>query len=287
MTPNTNREEQQQRVAEAVKKVSTEEGIAEWLRMRKIANIGRLSFRNQILVMTQAPHATMILTERAWEREGRKLLYGAWNKPIWILKPIIVTDQKPILDEDGEPTGKTTPVQHLVGWSDLKEYDLAQTDGKPVKQPTLRRLQGDSLATQWDSLVEWAKGRGWTVKVETLQPENLGGYCDTEAKCLVISDNKRDVNERVRVLIHELAHSHGIDYKKYARDDAEVIVEIAAALVLSDMGESIDGSAIYIAVWADGDLKMVQQRLQLADDIAKSIEKGINWTEDEEVQAAA
>jgi len=79
------------------------------------------------------------------------------------------------------------------------------------------------------------------------------------------------------VLAHEVAHAHGVDYKKYTRDEAEVIVELAAAIVQLGLGVTdLKSSAGYLAFWASGEVEKVRARLTEADQIARKMEAAIH-----------
>jgi hypothetical protein len=43
----------------------------------------------------------------------------------------------------------------------------------------------------------------------------------------IVVDDGQPANARVRVLIHEIAHAMGVDYRKHSRAQAEVIVDTA------------------------------------------------------------
>jgi antirestriction protein ArdC len=82
------------------------------------------------------------------------------------------------------------------------------------------------------------------------------------------------MNAEVRVLVHELAHAHGVTYKDYSREDAEVIVETAAVIVCGSLGLDTSGESIpYIAGWGErGDLAAIKQHAETVDKIARELE---------------
>lgn len=291
------RAEQVERVKAAVEAISTEDGFRRWLTVSTRGNIARFSFRNQMLVAYQNPKATYVLTYNAWANLGRQVQKG--QHAMYVLKPIIA--KVPVKDADGNPVmgenGKPLTRDQLVGWSDLAEFDITQTDGEPVHTPD-RELHGDDALVYQDGLVTYAEQLGYTVEFKDLEKPGLGGYCNTLTKAIVVNTHNgtaeekraRSGNERMSTLIHEIAHAHDIDYEHFTREDAEVIVEMTAALVLMTAGLSdIDACAEYIACWCRGDAKVVEARCALASKLASTIEKaaGIETAVTGEVAIAA
>ncbi len=66
-------------------------------------------------------------------------------------------------------------------------------------------------------------------------------------------------NAQLRTLIHECAHAPGIDYERYSRAQAEVIVDTVTYLAAASVGLAVDGETIpYVAGWGeDGALEGV------------------------------
>jgi hypothetical protein len=105
--------------------------------------------------------------------------------------------------------------------------------------------------------------------------ERAGGYCDGKARRIVVSPRLDSANARVRVLVHELAHAHGVSYKDYSRPAAEVVVETAATIVCGSLGLDTSGESIpYLAEWGEsGDLDAIRKHAEVVDSIAASIEQ--------------
>ena len=114
---------------------------------------------------------------------------------------------------------------------------------------------------------------GFSVDVEDL--EHAGGYCDAKAKRIVLASGLGSANAQVRVLVHELAHAHGVSYKDYGREDAEVIVETAAVIVCGALGLDTSGESIpYIAGWGEAnDLDAIRKHAETVDEIAGKLER--------------
>jgi hypothetical protein len=79
---------------------------------------------------------------------------------------------------------------------------------------------------------------------------------------------------RVRTLIHELAHALGVDYQRYSRAQAEVIVDTVTYLTTSSVGLAVDGETVpYVAGWGEtGALDAVTHFAETIDAIARRIE---------------
>src|SRR5207302_10183559 len=101
--------------------------------------------------------------------------------------------------------------------------------------------------------------------------EHAGGYCDVKAKRIVLSSELGSVNAQVRVLVHELAHAHGVGYTDYGREDAEVVVETAAVIVCGSLGLDTSGESIpYIAGWGEANgLAAIRKHAETVDAIAR------------------
>jgi hypothetical protein len=66
------------------------------------------------------------------------------------------------------------------------------------------------------------------------------GWCDPKVKRIVV-DASLPANAQVRVLVYELAHALGIDYREFGRERAEVIVDTVAFVVCGSVGLDVSG----------------------------------------------
>ena len=78
-------------------------------------------------------------------------------------------------------------------------------------------------------------------------------------------------------MIHECAHALGIDYERYPRAQAEVIVDTVTYVVCAGVGLAVDGESIpYVAGWGeDGALEAVTEFADTIDTIARRIEDAL------------
>ncbi len=101
-----------------------------------------------------------------------------------------------------------------------------------------------------------------------------GGWCDPKNKRIVI-DGDVPANAQLRTLIHECAHALGIDYQRYSRAQAEVIVDTVTLVAASGVGLSVDGETVpYVAGCGEsGALEAVTEFAETIDRIARQIEE--------------
>jgi hypothetical protein len=78
--------------------------------------------------------------------------------------------------------------------------------------------------------------------------------------------------------VHELAHAHGIDYQRFSRAEAELIVESVACIVCAGAGLDTSSESVpYLAGWNP---EQAVERIQLLtgtiDEIARRIERALD-----------
>lgn len=268
------RETQRQMIADAVARLKTSEGWINYI--TTAAKFYKYSFNNRILIALQNPEASKVAGGKAWPKNfNRKVTPEGYDSPIFILAPCIV-DQK---DENGKPimgdNGK--PKTFVPFYRSVKVYDISQTEGEDLPEIPLQPITGSSHLEYLYRAEAMATGMGYEVVYE--DTGDKGGYCDLKNKKIAVNIES-EVNGRVRTIIHELAHAHGIDYKDYTREQAEVIVESAAFMVCQSIGLDTAGMSVpYIASW-DGDekeqLKTLRVFADTIDTLATKIEEAIS-----------
>ncbi len=263
------RSEQREQVERAVRELLTSDGWRCWAETR--ATFHRYSFGNCLLIAQQAPQASQVAGFKAWQQLGRQVRKG--ERAIRIMAPMSVKER----DAAGDETGG-----RVVFFRAVPVFDVAQTDGEPLPEAPREPITGDSHERYIELLTAHAGSLGFTVERETLE-HGHGGYCDAKRRRIVIASDVDGANARVRVLVHELAHAHGVSYRDYSREQAEVIVETAAVIVCGSLGLDTSGESIpYIAEWGEnGDLDAIRQHAETVDTIARAIEQacGLNGGE--------
>jgi antirestriction protein ArdC len=253
------RAEAREQVERATRALLGSEGWQAWAQTR--ATFHRYSMGNTMLIALQRPDATQVAGFRAWQQLGRQVRKG--ERSIRIMAPMAVKER----DESGEETG-----ERVVFFRSVPVFDVSQTEGEPLPEPPCEPITGDSHARNIEQLEDHARSLGFTVEHEAL--EHAGGYCDAKARRIVVSSNVEAPNARVRILVHELAHAHGVGYADYGREDAEVLVETAAVIVCGALGLDTSGESIpYIAGWGEAnDLEAIGKHAATVDEIASAIE---------------
>ncbi len=262
------RRQDRERLQRAAEELLSSEGWARWVRVR--AMFHSYSAGNCMLIAVQC-HERRIVPERvagfrAWLKLGRCVRKG--EAGLRILAPVSVKER----DEGGEETG-----ERRVFFQTAFVFELSQTeplDGvEPVAlEPPSEPLTGDSHAHLLAPLQVFAESLGYAVSFEPIEG-SAGGWCDPKNKRIVV-DADVPANAQLRTLIHECAHALGIDYERYSRAQAEVMVDTVTLLAASSVGLAVDGETIpYVTGWGEhGALEAVTEFAETIDAIARRIE---------------
>ena len=257
-----------ERLRKAAQELLSSEGWARWVRARSMFRA--YSAGNCMLLALQC-HERGIAPEhiagfRTWLKLGRCVRKG--ERALRILAPVTVKER----DARGEETG-----ERHVFFRTAFVFELSQTEPLPGIEPTpleppSQPLSGDSHGHLLQPLERFARRLGYSVSYQEI-PGPAGGWCDARARQIVV-DAGAPTNCRVRTLIHECAHALGIDYERYSRAQAEVIVDTVTYVVCAGAGLAIDGEAIpYVAGWGEeGALEAVTDFAETIDTLARRIE---------------
>jgi antirestriction protein ArdC len=265
------RREQLDQLREATSALLTSDGWQGWLRTR--SRFHRYSLRNTLLIAFQCPHATHVAGFRKWLELGRCVRKG--EKAIRIFAPVRYRRLDTEQSDDNKEAG-----EQLVGFKLAAVFDVSQTEPLPNVDPTPldppgQPVTGDSHAELLAPLERHAAALGYTVSYEPL--DGRAGYCSAREARIVI-DTALPPNGKVTTLVHELAHAHGIDYQRFSRAEAELIVESVACIVCAGAGlDTSDESVPYLAGWNP---EQAVERIQLLtgtiDEIARRIEHALD-----------
>lgn len=159
-------------------------------------------------------------------------------------------------------------------------FELSQTEPLPGVEPVAlappsEPLTGESHAHLIGPLCGFAESLGYSVAFESI-PGSAGGFCDARDRRIVV-DEYVPANARVRTLVHECAHALGVDYDRYTRAQAEVIVDTVTFIVCAAAGLAVDGESVpYVAGWGEqGALKAVTRFAETMDQLARRIEDAV------------
>jgi N-terminal domain of anti-restriction factor ArdC/Putative metallopeptidase family (DUF6782) len=260
-----------ERLRKAAEELLSSEGWARWVRVRSMFRA--YSAGNCMLLAHQChergiePHR--VAGFRTWLKLGRCVRKG--ELALRILAPVTVKER----DARGEETG-----EGRVFFKTAFVFERSQTEplpgAEPVSlEPPSKPLSGDSHRHLLEPLREFAGSLGYAVSFAEI-PGSVGGFCDARAKRIVI-DSQMAANSQVRTLIHECAHALGIDYERYSRAQAEVIVDTGTFVVSARIGLAVDGESVpYVAGWGeDGALEAVSEFAETIDRVARRIEDAL------------
>jgi antirestriction protein ArdC len=266
-TARKRRADERERLRRAVAELSSEAGFRRWLEVR--AAMHDYSLHNTILIAMQRPDATQVAGYRTWQEFGRQVRRG--ERAIRILAP------RRVKVKDEESGGEA---QRLAGFIGVSVFDVSQTEGEPLGEPPRPApIEGDSHAELLEPLEALARGRGYEVARERL-PKGMGGYCDERRRRIALSESLAP-NGQVRTLLHELAHTYGVDYRHYERGVAEAIVEAATAIACRSLGLDTELASVpYIAGWAEGDAEVISEQAEAIDRIARELTEGASAKEE-------
>ena len=184
---------------------------------------------------------------RQWQKDfNRKVNKG--EKAMTILAPTFKTVVR--VDEETQEEIRT---QILNGFRAINVFELSQTSGEPIPQPTedheyksLKDLKAQDFAD--------ACG----VPVEFEDMVRMSGY--TDGKKIVVGTHNNDLG-RICTIFHELAHYHlhfnreGEELEVYKEDSTnlqELEAEAVAYMVSSALGIENEFSKKYISNWNKG-----------------------------------
>jgi N-terminal domain of anti-restriction factor ArdC len=263
-----------ERLRKAAQELLSSEGWARWVRVRSMFRA--YSAGNCMLLAYQCHERGIeprhIAGFRTWLKLGRCVRRG--ERALRILAPVSVKEH----DERGRETG-----ERRIFFKTAFVFELSQTEPLPGAEPVLLEppsepLSGNSHRHLLEPLREFAGSLGYTVSFEEITGA-AGGFCDARAKRIVV-DSTAPANAGVRTLIHECAHALGIDYERYSRARAEVIVDTATFVVSASVGLAVDGESVpYIAGWgAEGALEAVSEFAEVIDRVARRIEDALLGT---------
>jgi N-terminal domain of anti-restriction factor ArdC len=261
------------RIEQAARALLTSDGWQRWIKVRATNGLARYSLRNQMLIAIEC-HArgitpTYIAGFRAFLDLNRCVRKG--ETAIRILAPFTVKER----DADGEETGETRTFFRTV-----PVFDVSMTAPLPGKEPVplappSQPITGDSHHHLIAPLIAHASRLGYTVEIRDLPAGGPDGWCDPERRQIVVATGP--ANRRVRTLVHEIAHAHGLGYAEFGRERCEVLVDCVTYCVLGYVGLDVGGESIpYIAGWGeDGALDAIREYAATIDTVARRIEDAL------------
>jgi len=254
--------EAQKALETGVKNLVTSDGWQTYLKVQ--AKFHTYSFANVMWLMAQG-HARDVDVSRfagynTWKALGRQVKKGETS-----FKVLAPMGYKRVDESTGEESFR------LRGFKVVSTFDVSQTVGDDLPE-TSKLLEGtsDELKAAFAKLAGFSKSRGLTVEREALGGPN--GVFRRLNREIVVDSNLSDL-QALKTLCHETAHSlmHDTD-EAQARSTIEVEAESVAFVVMHALGlNSAEYSLGYVAGWAKGDMKLVQDVAVRVQKCAKQI----------------
>ena len=258
------------RLEEQLTQFANQEDFKRYLHF--MASMRQYSIDNQILVFMQDPKATYVAGFQAWKKHQRFVQKG--EKGIQIRAPIFeqhpVLDRatkKPVYDEKGNPKMDTV----LVRYKWVTVFDIAQTDGEPLK--VTRDFVNDRFQTDEDATALYENMKNYLTQYKQLNvaekaysiQEKGRGYYVPSTNEIVVNATENNPVAKLRTLIHEFAHAqlHGREghFNEASRAHKEAQAESVACATMAYLGfDTSHFSLGYIATWAK-DTDLMRQAL--------------------------
>jgi hypothetical protein len=245
------------------------DGWQRWVRARARNGLARYSLANLCLILLAKPDASFVAGFKAWLQLGYCVRKGERAIRIFAPMPIRLRDAR---DDEQDQRRLLFRVVSVFDRSQVAPLDGA--DPAPLEPPS-EPLSGSSHAHLLDPACAFVRELGYTVRLEPTPP-GVGGWCDRKAQTIVLDESAAG-NARLRTLIHETAHALGVDYQRFTREQAEVIVDTVTFIVCAGLGLAVGGESVpYVAGWGEsGALEAVTQFAQTIDDLARRIENAL------------
>lgn len=259
-----NRDDALQRVTETIQCL-TEDPDAWTAWAHTLQRFHKYSYQNALLIWNQAPEATYVAGYQTWKRLGRYVRKGEHG--ISIFAPIrrkvdpsetAHADQSDAHDAHDAQSAKP---RALAGFKITTVFDIRQTDGEPLSLPQPAPLTGDGYAEVLHALIPLCG-----VPVQFGDTGEAYGIWSPQHRTITLRANIAP-NHQLKSLIHEWAHSLGIDTVEAAAarhvGTEEIIAEATAATLSHLCGlDTAAYSAAYVGAWAQGDPQQVTQAAQ-------------------------
>jgi DNA primase len=245
------------RLRDAVDRLETGEQWQAWLAFAR--GFHRYSFNNVMLIFAQRPDATLVASYRTWAAKDRQVRKG--EKALRVLGPI--RRPVPLLDDQGHPVlddhGHPRQAHRVSGFRPVPVFDVSQTDGPPVPQPSRPELlSGDAPAGLWDALARDVAEHGYRLRRGDLEDLHGANGATLIASREIWVRHDVDAAQAVKTLAHELGH-----VLLHAAGDGgdgvacqgirEVEAESVAFLLCAAHGLAADSYTFpYVATWASG-----------------------------------
>lgn len=255
--------EAQKALQDGVANLVSTDGWKDYLKAQ--SRFHNYSFQNVLWLLSQGIHRGVEVSRFAgyntWRDLGRQVRKGEQS-----FKVLAPCGYKKLDESTGEETFR------VRGFRVVSTFDVSQTEGAPLAE-VLKQLEGTSevYKAAFAKLAKYNTSRGLTVeRVADLGGPN--GVFNRMNRDIKVLDSLSDLHA-LKTLCHETAHSLLHDtVDGDSRSTKEVEAESTAFVVMHALGfDSAEYSLGYVASWADGDLKLVQDVASRVQKTAKTI----------------
>ena len=198
----------------------------EWLRWLAVqAKFWRYSPQNCLLIAWQRPDVSAVAGFHRWRALGRHVRKGETG--IRILAPCRY--RTTIEDDDGDDI----VIERLHGFRVTTVFGLEQTDGQPLPEMPISRVEGGDPADRFDSLRDFAHELGYRVTASDFASPHKCGETDFATRTITLRSDLTPAH-RIKTTLHELGHiiaghdSCGFGERSVAELEAESLPGCAA-----------------------------------------------------------
>jgi len=251
-----------QQIDDAIEELGTQldKGTSEQLiaYLAAMAKFHNYSWGNIVLISLQRPDAFRVAGYQAWRRLGRQVRKG--EKGIAILAPIVRRKKQ---DQEEEAD------ERLFGFKTAYVFDVSQTGGKPLAEPS--RVQGNPG--------EWAAKLKAFVAQQGIQLVHLASMSPAEGASFggtIAVRRGMSAAEEFSVLCHELSHEilHKSEQdEQTSKTVRETEAEAVAFVVCQVIGlDTNSASSDYLSLY-QGDKEVLAKSLgRIQRTVARIIE---------------
>jgi hypothetical protein len=189
--------------------------------LNAMARFHTYSFGNVLLISTQRPTATQVAGWRGWNELGRRIKQG--EKGILIFAPILSEPKQPA-NADANSSETAEPQQELLGFRQVRVWDVSQTEGEPVASSDL--FSDLDLSEVLTKLTEFAGNQEFQIEYsDKIAPARGTSYY---GQIRLMPD--MEAKETLSVLIRELALQMLYETKRRSFVTRDVLLKEAKAV---------------------------------------------------------
>jgi hypothetical protein len=260
-------------LSEAIGKVVTSEDWQELLRISR--SFHRYSPNNQLLLAAQGADG-LVASFNTWKQipavDGQRCRIRKGETALRVYAPIRSTRRE--IDEE---TGDEIVERSVLRYKLVPVFHQGQLVSSPDLPVQPKLLTGAEPPEHlWEAVAAQATAAGFTVGRAPLDgPDGAKGVTNYLEHTVTVRDDLAG-GQALKTLIHELAHArlHHPDQRPdgLTRDRMEVEAESVAYVVCDTLGvDAGDYSIPYVANWAGGNPKLVQEAAERVLDTAREI----------------